>query len=96
MHVRHELQPVLNLKHQRRERAVQPFRLVELLQRLPVLASALRYVVGSAAVAGLDGGFALSGVLKRSSRTPPTRNDIGCRGSVRPCGDQCEWAAGSL
>jgi len=44
MHVRHELQPVLNLKHQRRERAVQPFRLVELLQRLPVLASALRYV----------------------------------------------------
>ena len=40
MHVRHELQPVLNLKHQRRERAVQPFRLVELLQRLPVLASA--------------------------------------------------------
>jgi hypothetical protein len=47
-------------------------------------------------VAGLDGEFPLSGVLKRSSRTPPTRNDIGCRGSVRQCGDQCEWAAGSL
>ena len=77
VHVRHQLQPVLNLEHQRRERVVQSLGLVRSFQRRR----------GVPAVPGLraeDVASALSGVLKRSSRTPPTRNDMSRRfGRVR-------------
>ena len=50
VHVRHQLQPVLNLEHQRRERVVQRLGLVRSFQRRRVRASCARAARGGARV----------------------------------------------
>ena len=88
VHVRHQLQPVLNLEHQRRERVVQR---LDWFDRFSVD----EYVPAVPGLRAEEVASALSGVLKRSSRTPPTRNDMSRRfGRVRAARGDVSRASG--